>query len=185
MLAFLVWHGVPIVGQVEAPASPAPHLRPRLPSAHTRRPRPAGGMGRADAGQHRHAVRVILTGCEGCAYAERPPRGPNDCLSACDGVRYCTDPLGSTLEQSVGHVGRAFPDGRVERIPAGGRPPSNCAFRDGALYVAGTDADAGRRARSASLRRAISCPMAKAQPTWVSAVSPLIPGVWSGSTAPR
>src|SRR5690349_11055636 len=46
-------------------------------------------------------------------------RGPNDCLFDRHGVLYFTDPLGSTLEERVGHVGRAFPDGHVERIATG------------------------------------------------------------------
>jgi Fe-S cluster assembly ATP-binding protein len=46
-------------------------------------------------------------------------RGPNDCLFDQNGVLYFTDPLGSTLAEPVGHVGRWFPDGRVERIATG------------------------------------------------------------------
>jgi gluconolactonase len=48
-----------------------------------------------------------------------PLRGPNDCLFDRNGVLYFTDPLGSTLQEPVGHVGRWFPDGRVERIATG------------------------------------------------------------------
>ncbi len=61
-------------------------------------------------------------------------RGPNDCVSDRNGVLYFTDPLGSTIDDPVGQVCRAFPDGRVERLDSG------LAFPNGLALTATEDA---------------------------------------------
>ena len=55
-------------------------------------------------------------------------RGPNDCVLDRKGVLYFTDPRGSTLDEPVGQVCRAFPDGRVERLDSGLAFPNGLAL---------------------------------------------------------
>jgi gluconolactonase len=67
-------------------------------------------------------------------------RGPNDLVFDRNGILYFTDPRGSSLEEPVGDVYRAYPDGRVERLDSGLAFPNGLALTpdESALIVAET-----------------------------------------------
>ncbi|MBI3973433.1 MAG: SMP-30/gluconolactonase/LRE family protein [Chloroflexi bacterium] len=67
-------------------------------------------------------------------------RGPNDLVFGRDGRLYFTDPRDSSLEQPIGAVYRATPDGAVERLAGGFAFPNGLALTpdEHALIVAET-----------------------------------------------
>ena len=75
-----------------------------------------------------------------CTEDGLPLRGPNDLVFDRSGVLYFTDPRGSSLEEPVGAVYRALPDGRVERLDSGLAFPNGLALTpdETALIVAET-----------------------------------------------
>ena len=75
-----------------------------------------------------------------CTDDGQPLRGPNDLVFDRSGTLYFTDPRGSSLEEPVGAVYRAWPDGRVERLDSGLAFPNGLALTpdETALIVAET-----------------------------------------------
>src|SRR5579875_2601735 len=77
------------------------------------------------------AMSVYAAACDGQPFA-----GPNDLCFGPDGVLYCTDPEGSTLENRAGAVYAVAPDATVTRMVSGLAYPNGIAVTpDGTVLV--------------------------------------------------